>query len=340
VLYGIDFVTSHASAGAAEATYAASSLGDRLYAFEVGNEPNDYSKNGDEPSTYTYEDFRTAWEGFASAITTSAPGAVMSGPATSGFDGETTWTIPFAADEAQAISLLTQHYYIASGTDPASTISKMLTPDPLLPSNLAQLYTAAHSLGQGFRLTETNSFASGGVVGVSDTFASALWAVDFLLTVAQGGASGVNFHGGKNTYSPIAIDANCNVIGVQPLFYGMLLFDAAANGNLLVTTVTTTASSLTAYVVDENDASTDAVAVNTSMDQSVVLSIDFGRTVGAATLLTMTGPALDSTTGVELGSASIGLDGTWMPTATPAAVSGTTVTTTLAPASAVLVRAQ
>ena len=39
-----------------------------------------------------------------------------------------------------------------------------------------------------------NSVACGGKAGVSDTFASALWALDALFAVARSGADGVNLH--------------------------------------------------------------------------------------------------------------------------------------------------
>jgi hypothetical protein len=338
-LFGIDFVSSHASAGAAEAAYVQSSLAGQLYGFEVGNEPNDYATNGDEPSGYTYDDFRTAWEGFAQAIAASAPGSLMTGPATSGFSGEATYTIPFASDEAQQIGLLTQHYYVAAGTDPSSTIGKLLSPDPLLPGHLADLATASHGLG-GYRITEANSYSSGGVPSVSDTFASALWAIEFLFEIAQAGGHGVNFHGGKNVYSPIGLDASANIVSVQPLYYGMLVFDTAANGMLLATHVTTTASALAAYAVDEADTSCVAVLINTSTSETIAATIDLGRAIGSATTLELAAPALDSTTGITFGSASVALNGNWMPTTNLAAVSGTTVSVEVAPASAVLVRAQ
>ncbi len=52
----------------------------------------------------------------------------------------------------------------------------------------------AHRYGLPFRVDELNSVACGGKRGVSDTFASALWAVDSLFEMARVGVSGVNFH--------------------------------------------------------------------------------------------------------------------------------------------------
>jgi len=60
---------------------------------------------------------------------------------------------------------------------------------------------------------------------------------------AQQGSLGVDFHGGKNVYSPIEIDQITNdVVAVQPRYYGMLLFDEAAAGTLIGVDVSTDAS--------------------------------------------------------------------------------------------------
>ena len=43
-----------------------------------------------------------------------------------------------------------------------------------------------------WRMCETQSFSGGGKAGVSDTFASALWALDYLFVLAGYGCAGVN----------------------------------------------------------------------------------------------------------------------------------------------------
>ena len=71
-------------------------------------------------------------------------------------------------------------------------------------------------------MTEGNSCYHGGQPGVSDAFASALWAADYLLRVAQGGYAGVNLHGGgEGYYSPITGEPNASKL--RPEYYGMLM---------------------------------------------------------------------------------------------------------------------
>lgn len=342
VIYGVNMGHSNPASAAAEATYAAQSLGPALLGFEIGNEPDLYATNGDRPATYTYADFQTEWQSFAAAIRQQVPAAPLTGPAAAyNYEG---WTIPFAAAEASRIILLTQHYYVANGQDPTSTIQKLLMPDPALVTELAALKPAAQNakISGGFRMAEANSYYNGGAPGVSDSFGSALWAINFLFTLAQGGATGVNFHGGGDGpgYTPIA-DNNGQVVGPRPEYYGISLFDLAAQGKLLTTAVKVTGVALSAYAVEPADGSTAVVLVNPDSTEFVKATVDLGKAATTATLTALTAPALDSTTGVLLGGAPINADGTWTPASQPTApVVGQTVTVNVAPASALLVSAK
>jgi hypothetical protein len=340
VIYAVNLAASTTAAAASEAQYAAKSLGDRLFGFEIGNECDLY-KGKYRPATYSYTDFRGEWESYATAIRGSVPGAVLTGPASAFNVGG--YTVPFAADEKARIALLTQHYYVANGMDPTSTIAKLLMPDPKLTNMLADLDKAAVAakLADGFRLAEANSYYNGGASGVSDSFASALWAVDFLFALVAGGASGVNLHGGGNGpgYTPIANDANGQVVGPRPEYYGILLFDLAA-GKQLRTTISGGPASLSAHAVVAADGAIVVILVNKDDAHAVVATVDFGTPRASATLLTLTAPALASTSGVLLGGAPIGADGAWTPSRPSIAVAGSVATVPIFAGSAVLIRAQ
>jgi hypothetical protein len=342
VIYGVSMVTATPAVAADEAAYAAGALGDHLLALEIGNEPDLYAKNGHRPATYTYADFRAEWETYAAAIRKRLPGAVLSGPA-SAYD-VARYTVPFAANEAARIALLTQHYYLANGQDPGSTIDKLLAGDANLPAELARLDAAARGahLASGFRLAEANSYYNGGSPNVSDSYASSLWVIEFLFALAAGGCNGVNLHGGGNGpgYTPIADQAGV-VVGPRPEYYGVLLFDLAGPGRLVGATASGPAIALSVHAVDGADGSTAVVLVNKDPAQTLTATVDVARPVSAATQLALTGPALDSTSGLLLGGAAIGADGAWMPApAPPVPTSGTTAIVTVLPASAVLLRAR
>ncbi len=334
-IYGVNMKTSMPSYAADEAAYAAADLGTNLYGFEIGNEPDLY------PSSVvsSYGDFTTKWESFFSAMRAggAGPNAAFTGPASAAnYDS---WTVPFASDEASNITLLTQHYYRANGQDPSSTLDLLLQPDPNLVNELKALSAAAkaNNIANAYRCAECNSFYNGGAAGVSDEYGTALWGVDFLFTNAQYGASGVNFHGGNNVYTPIA-DANGAVVAAHPLFYGMLVFSLAGTGAMLGTQVSVPNVNFTAYAVKPGDGSTNVVLVNKDASNGVQASVDMGAAVGSASAIYLQAPSLDATSGITLGGAGVTPTGTWSPNP-PYAVSssGNNVAVLVPPGSIALV---
>ena len=86
-------------------------------------------------------------------------------------------------------------------------------------------------------LTETNSFWFSGLKGGSDSYASALWGVDYLHWWAARGASNVNFHTGDRTGGEVTLPCQYAAFvtardgyEVRPLGYGMKLFDLGGHG--------------------------------------------------------------------------------------------------------------
>jgi hypothetical protein len=308
VLYGLNFASNTNARLVDEASYATHSLGSRIYAFEVGNEPDEYSVNGLRPSSFTYHDFISEWAAYAKALRKRLPAAVLTGPASAWH--EDSWTVPFAADEGNCISQLTQHYYRGNGQSPSSTLALLLAGDPALPGLLRQLQSAAQSyrIPAGYRLTEANSFYYGGAPNVSNTFGSALWAIEFLFLNALYGSAGVNFHGGGSApgYTPIA-DNDRRLLQIRPLYYGMLLFSMIGPGELLRTKVNGNGIALTAYVV-VNHSKMSVLILNKDATTSAVTKIALGVDATTATIHTLAAPSLNNTTGVTLNGAPIGPD--------------------------------
>jgi hypothetical protein len=338
VLYGINLATNSPALAAEEAAYVARTLGRHLYAFEIGNEPDAYSFNHLRPPSYTYRDFLGDWNTFAGAIRRAVPDTRLTGPASAWH--ETSWTVPFAKDEGHAIVLLTQHYYRANGLSPQSTLGLLLAGDPALPSLLDPLSQACRAAGiaDGYRLTEANSFYDGGAPHVSNTFGTALWAIDFLFANALLGSSGVNFHGGGASpgYTPIADDGR-NVVEVRPEYYGMLLFSLMGAGHLIGMSRSQTKLSLSAYAT-AGIGGLCVMLVNKEPFASIDVEIMPGVEVATARVWTLSAPALGSLSGIRLDGASIEADGGWSPTPSVLAkVQTGTVRVEIGPASAVLV---
>ncbi len=348
-IYGVSMRTA-IQPSVDEAVYATSQLGSSLHSLEIGNEINFFATNAVGTATMQ-------WESFQTAINDTSPTTPLAGPGTAG--AVTGFTVPFANAEASKIILLTQHYYKGAASN-NPTIASILTPDPAVVAQSQALAAAvqANQIADGYRWGEMNSYSGHGAAGVSDVFASALWGIDFMLTTAQYGAAGVNFHGGGQNmdgnvcsagvtsctrpfrYSPIN-EVDSQVTGAAPLFYGMLLVAQAGVGDMLPATVAAGGLNVSAYAIALADGSTNVVLVNKDAANGVNALLDVGAPLAAATGAYLLAPALNATTDVTFSGASVTPTGDWSPRLPyNLPVSGTVVTVDVPPAAAVLVRAR
>jgi hypothetical protein len=337
ILYGVNLATSTPAAAAAEVAYAMKALGNSLIGVEFGNECDEY-RGHFFAANWKLGNFETLWEQFRTSVLLAAPSVALTGPG-SAVD-ISNWTIPFGLKVTKAqISLLTQHYYRGNGQSPSSTDAELVSVDLKLQQRLKTLAAGASSIGVPFRITETNSFYNSGAPGVSNSYASSLWVIDHLFTIALSGAAGVNLHGGGNGngYTPIA-DNKGLVVEARPEYYGVLLFTMAGRGSLIGTAVAASGLNVTAYTVKSADGALSIVVVNKEIGRNLQLNIDCGRMVNTAHLVAMNGPAIDATSGVTIQGAIVAADGTFSPgpAYTPARISGSTVTCYLGGLSAIL----
>jgi vacuolar-type H+-ATPase subunit F/Vma7 len=211
---------------------------------------------------------------------------------------------------------------------------------------LSQLNPGAKSIGVPFRMGECNSYYNGGAAGVSNAYASALWVLDFLFNCAQGGAAGVNFHGGSsNCYTPIA-DKSGAVVEARPVFYGMTLFALAGQGVVYQTNLSAGGINATAYAVKDSSGNVNIVVVNKDATENLSLKISMPRSVSSASLMTMTqlssgaeGPSVSATSGVTIQGATIDADGDFSPSsAYSLSTSGSEISCYVPALSAVLIK--
>ena len=348
-IYGVSMRTA-IQPSADEAVYVTSRLGSSLHSLEIGNEINFFSNNAVGTPTMQWESFQTAIHAMSPTTPFAGPGAA---------DAVTAFTVPFVAAEGSKLILLTEHYYKGAASN-NPTIASMLTTDPSVVAQSQALAAAVQTnqIADGYRWGEMNSYSGHGAAGVSDVFASALWGIDFMLTTAQYGAVGVNFHGGGQNmdgnvcnagvtsctrpfrYSPIN-EIDSQVTGAAPLFYGMLLVAQAGVGDMLPTTVAAGGLNFSAYAIALGDGATNVVLVNKDAGNGVNALVDVGAPIAAATGAYLLAPALDATTGVTFSGASITPAGDFRPSPPyNLPVSGTMVTVDVPPGAAVLIRAR
>jgi hypothetical protein len=313
LIYGLNLGQGTPEGAADEAAFVMETIGrDKLVAFQMGNEPDLFNRNGLRPKTWGVDDYLADWERFYKAVKARVPDAPFAGPDTA---GNVTWLMPFARKFKDDVVFLSSHYY-AEGppTDPSMTIERLLGPNKHLESEIATFQEAQRETGLHYRMTETNSCYQGGKPGVSDTFAAALWAGDYMYQLAEAGNIGINFHGGGyGWYTPIAGTPEAGFLA-RPEYYGLLLFAQAGPGRLVSAKLSGTEAAplLTAYALRGEDGHLRVALFNKNADKDVVVKISGSAGLGA-TLMRLEAPRLDDRTDVTFGGSVVGVDGRWLP---------------------------
>jgi hypothetical protein len=349
VLYGIGCFTNGNTPGstqntpanaASEAAYVAHALGNSLWAFEIGNEPNHYGNDKETVAQYD----STFFNPWVSAIKAAVPGAVFAGPGP-GHDDD--FAVSFASAEGSKIMALTDHYYFGdaeptTGSPPAA--SGLLTAVTDIASAKA-MHAAQISNGiSQWRMTEANTYYMGGLAGASNAFYAALWVLDFLNDMAANGASGANIHGGTSAqfglnngnsatliYSPIDFNTppQTTPFGVRPLYYGMYLFTLAGTGPLHAASISG-GTNITAYGIGKN------VIIVNKTSSALAATVTLPTAPNGAQQILLTAPELSSTS-ATIGGATIGLNGAVSPQANTCSVSGSSLLAVVPGNSAVVV---
>jgi hypothetical protein len=316
LLYGLNLRHGTPETAVEEAAYVAKICGTKLLALQFGNEPDlfrdDPGPDGKDGSIWGLDKFITKWKAMYAAVHARLPEVKIAGP-DSAYRKD--WAGRFAQETKGEISLLTTHYY-AEGppTDPNMTIEYLLHPGERIQTSIYDAMAAAKAAGLPYRMSEGNSCYNGGKPGVSNAFASALWAGDFMLDLAARGSTGVNLHGGgEGQYTPIATDKAGNS-SARPDFYGMWLAGQFANTAMVRTELKPGSglnlqqANVTAYAAQH--AGGMLVAVFNKGGDTLELALDGMPRSG--NVYRLRAPALDSTTGVTFGKGARNADMVWM----------------------------
>jgi hypothetical protein len=300
-----------------EAKAVTASAKGNLLGFEIGNEPDLFGRHeGHRHTGYDYDAYLREYHTFREGLRKAIPDIAFIGPDAA---DATDWVSRFATDEGKDIKLLTHHYY-REGQNLTSTIDKLLHTDPKLAPILAKLKTASESSGVPYRICETNSFSGGGKPGVSDTLAAALWVLDFMFTLASAGCAGVNMETGVNqrgfisSYSPIGDDEQTHY-WAAPGYYGMLAFAQAGAGRVIGCAIDAGDRNIKAYATQPSRDRVVLTLINKqpSSDATIVIGTGASSPFRNGSLIRLSGPALESKSGVTLGAEGLTPTGSWKP---------------------------
>ena len=310
VMWGLNLGTGSKEEAAQQALAVNAALGSSLQSFQIGNEVEDLRRFGK-----SYEAYHAAFLDYKAAILEVAPEAPFSGPDSV---GNLAWITNFAAAEAGSIKLLTIHYYRGGAGDPKSTLEKLLQRDDKLENRLEGMREVCRAHNLKFRINEVNSFSGGGKAGVSDTFGSALWCLDYMFRLAAYGCEGVNMETDINQlgfishYSPIVHD-EAGRCSARPEYYGMLAFATAGKGDMVQLTLDKDDINLTAYATKDEQGLLWLTIINKDFyrDAAVQGVLTSGR--ASAEVLRLQAPSMESRDQVTFAGTQVSVDGKWAP---------------------------
>ena len=165
-----------------------------------------------------------------------------------------------------------------------------------LVAGMARWVTLAHRHGEAFRVDELGAVTCGGMPGVSDTFASALWTLDTAFWMARTGVDGVDVH--------VHPEAPANQLftftrahdrwtgAVRPQYYGLLLFaQAAPPGARLLRLAGAGSGALRAWATLGRDRRVRVVLINDSLTRAWTVLVTPPAPGGAAALERLRAPS-------------------------------------------------
>jgi len=333
-----------------EAAAAKAALGESLEALELGNEPDSYARHGLRPAPWTPVQYDEQVGSYRNAIEALAPGIPLAGPDTSGSSAYEKWGLTEAISERPA--LLTGHHYpLGCNEHPAPSIPRLLSQRVrmLEQTSLRRYMFIAQETEVPFRLDETNTVSCGGVPGISNTFASALWAVSYLTQAMSMGVAGINLEGNPANcggYTPVcAPSAEALASGAlvaQPEWYALLLARTLIGERPLHTVIGPAhRPNVEASTFAAPDGTLQFVLVDDDLPgaRSVAMHLHVGGGFHSGTVLSLTAPSPEALSGVQLGGEAVAADGSWTePAMLPhARNSHGVITVVLKPSSAALV---
>jgi hypothetical protein len=337
-------------AAAREVAAAKAALGAHLAGIEIGNEPDAYGQHQFRSSPWTFAGYDAEVRDYRRAIARAAPGVGFAGPGVSGSQIFVTW----GASEAltQRPALLTGHHYpLGCHQTPAPSIERLLSVEvrKLEGQSLGRFMSVSHSSRIPFRLDEVNSVSCGGTPGISNTFASTLWATGYFAEVMAAGVSGINLQGNPvncRGYSPLCAGTPrrvaSGVLHPQPEWYALLLARSLIGTRPLPTTLRSPGSPnvvVQAYKVSGGRLRLVVVDDEPPGTPPAALSIGVRRSYRWASVLSLRAPMPSASTGVTLDGQAVTRDGSWhaTPPVTPLVRRHGAITLTVPASSAALV---
>ncbi len=339
LILGLNLAAGEPALDAAEARAFLTAFGrSSIEALEIGNEPNLFATipewtladgekvraraRGYGPARYGHE-----VAAVVAALPRTRPAWSLAGPALAASQDPAAagvWKTGMAGflRSEPAVRQLTVHRYplkncfVAHHSPQVPSIDHLLSQYSTagLAAGVRVWVRLARTQGRTVRIDELNSVACKGKPGVSDTFASALWATDALFSLASAGVGGVNIHTLPDAaYEPFTASRAGSgrwSAHVEPEYYGLRLFaQAAPVGSRLVGIRGVGRSvSLSAWATRATDGTERIVLIDKDPGRArtVRLAVPAGMVRRDVTIERLTAPSVSARGGVRLGGRTYG----------------------------------
>jgi Glycosyl hydrolase family 79 C-terminal beta domain len=319
LILGINLEADSATVAATEARELVGQIGRSwIEALELGNEPELYgsfswytTRSGIHvPGRSKGYDFAT-YQGDYARISAALPDVPLAGPAS----GTSNWIAhvgAFLPAEPQVRVATVHRYplqrcYLPAASAMYPSISHLLSPAASqgLADSVAPEVTAAHARRVALRVDEINSVSCGGALGVSNVFASALWALDATFEMARVGVDGVNFHtfpGARYELFNFWRRHGRWRGFVAPEYYGLETFAQAAPSGSSLLHLSGALGNVKAWATRAPGGAIHVVLINEYTRQSRTVSVRIAAARGTATLERLSATrGIAARTGVTLG---------------------------------------
>lgn len=295
-------------------------------ALEIGNEPDTYVTQGYRSSSYNFAAFQNDFTQWSQNAAPYLKGSTMfMGPAWANLNSLYYDLSGFEQSAGWNVNIVSEHYYPGHQYSGTGFSSDFLLQDSAATQGAAYVanYTStAHQNGQKFRIGELNSIDQGGVTGISDTFSSALWAVDTMFEFLNAGVDGVNWHDASScaycafTFGKASVGGNgiYTLQKVYPIYYGWLLFQQAAinNGARLLSVNVTANANIKAWGTIDRYGVVRVIVINKDQNFDGAVDISVPGYSGTAQVTRLTADGYQATDGISIGGQTFdgSIDGT------------------------------
>ncbi len=315
VLLTMNLARYEPAAAAQEAASARREINSALAGIAVGNEPDRFGEYGLRAPSWNFSQYVHQLAAYRGAITGAAPGTRVAAPDVSTGEPPLPWVWESIG---QHPAILTDHYYPLTACGHKPTATQLLSPEVRLQETvmLSTLADIQRTSRTPLELDETNDISCKGQPGVSNTFASALWAADYIARTMRAGLRGVDFHTLLNlpqSYSALVGEGAS--LHPNPEWYALLL-DHSLQGARVLPTSVSAGSNTTAQAFRAPNGDLELLLVNFdpagTRPTRVTLQLH-GAGARVGTILRLTAPAVLATSGVKLGGEEVASTGRWHP---------------------------